>query len=288
MVLKHYFALLFIILSLVSCSSASKKQNDEEADIFFDMGTNALMNRNYTVALTNLLTAAEKNPNRSDIHNNLGMAYYFKKQNQLAIKHIQTALKLDPKNTDAKSNLASLHLDMKQYDVAKKYYNEVLSDMTYPKQHITYYNLGKLEYEQKNLPEAKKYFTQSVQENPNTCASQYYLGLIEFKTKNYKAAQNYFKEAYYGVCYSNEFPLYYHGLAFEKNGEYDKAIGRYQELIDRFPRSNLIEKSRARIKSVSILNAESKPSGSFAKQDTNENMLMEAGSTDENLISPEF
>lgn len=280
--------LLLLLMLLVSCSTASNKENEEEADIFFSMGTNALMNRNYTVALTNLITASEKNPKRSDIQNNLGMAYYFKKQTQLAVKHIQIALKLDPKNTDAKSNLASLHLDMKQYELATKYYNEVLSDLTYPKQYITYYNLGKVEYDQKKFPEAKKYFTMSVKENPNTCASQYYLGLIEFKTKNYKAAQNYFKEAYYGVCYSNEFPLFYHGLAFEKNGEYDKAMGRYQELIDRFPKSNLIEKSRARIKVVSLLQSESRPASNFAKQDTNENMLMESGSTDENLIAPEF
>lgn len=281
--------ILTLLLVIVSCSSASKQQNQDEADIFFNMGTTALMNRNYTVALTNLLTAAEKDPNRSDIHNNLGMAYYFKKQNQLALKHIQRALKLNAKNTDAKSNLASLHLDMKQFDLAKKYYKEVLSDLTYPKQHITYYNLGKVEYDQKNLSEAKKYFQLSVKENPNTCASQYYLGLIEFKTKHFKNAQNYFKDAYYGICYSNEYPLFYHGLSFEKNGEYDKAMGRYQELIDRFPRSTLLEKSRARIKTVSILKSESgSTSTNFAENKENDNMLFSPEATDETLISPEF
>lgn len=282
--------LIFIFL-FISCSSASRKQNAEEADIFFSMGTNALMNRNYTVALTNLLTALEKAPERSDIHNNLGMAYYFKNQNQLALKHIHTALKLDPKNTDAKSNLASLHLDMKQYDLAKKYYKEVLSDLTYPKQHVTYYNLGKVDYEQKNYPEAKKYFLQSVQENPNTCASQYYLGLIEYKTKNFKNAQNYFKDAYYGVCYSNEFPLYYHGLSFEKNAEYDKALGRYQELIDRFPRSLLIEKAKARIKVVTVIKSESRPASStFAEQGNEPNLMPGTNDSNENdsVISPEF
>jgi Tfp pilus assembly protein PilF len=286
--LKLSFILIIILSQLASCSSASKKQNAEEADIFFSMGTNALMNRNYTVALTNLLTAVEKAPNRSDIHNNLGMAYYFKKQNQLALKHIQIALKLEPKNTDAKSNLASLHLDMKQYDQAKKYYTEVLGDLTYPKQHITYYNLGKVEYDQKKYPEAKKYFQQSVQENPNTCASQYYLGLIEYKTKNFKNAQNYFKDAYYGVCYSNEFPLYYHGLSFEKNAEYDKAMGRYQELIDRFPRSVLINKAKERIKIVSVLQSESRPSTTFAEQNIEQPTELETNDNNETLLSPEF
>ncbi len=282
------FLISTIFLLLSSCSSTSKKQNAEEADIFFSMGTNALMNHNYTVALSNLLTAVEKSPDRSDIHNNLGMAYYFKKQNQLALKHIQIALKLDPKNTDAKSNLASLHLDLKQYDQAKKYYTEVLSDLTYPKQHITYYNLGKVEYDQKHYEEAKKYFHQSVQENPNTCASQYYLGLIEYKTKQFKNAQNYFKDAYYGICYSNEFPLYYHGLSFEKNAEYDKAIGRYQELIDRFPRSRLIEKAKARIKIVSVMQSESRPASSnLAEQNLDQNLMPSEGN-DENVLSPEF
>ena len=252
---------------LLSCASASKKQIEEEADIYFGMGTNALINKNYTVALTNLLSAVEKAPNRSDIHNNLGMAYYFKKQPQLALKHIQTAIKLDPKNTDARSNLASLYLDMKKYSEAKEFYKQVLTDLTYPKQYITYYNLGKIEYDLKNFNEAKNYFSLSIKENPNACASQYYIGLIEYKAKNYKASQNYFKEAYYGVCYSNEYPLYYHGLSLEKSSEYQKALGRYQELIDRFPNSQLVPKAQERIKVVSVLQSESKPLGSMANQD---------------------
>lgn len=286
--------LVLPILILTSCSSPSKKQMEEEADVYFNMGTNALINKNYTVALTNLLTAAEKSPERSDIQNNLGMAYYFKRQQQLAFQHVNRAIKLDPKNTDAKSNLASLYLDTKQFELAKNTYLEVLKDLTYTKQYITYYNLGKLEYDQNKLAEAKTYFHQSVRENPNACASQYYLGLIEYKNKNYKPAQEYFKDAYYGVCYSNEYPLFYHGLSFEKNGEYDKAVGRYQELVDRFPRSKLVSKAHERIRSASILQAEQKPTQQFAKQQAIEiNDIISNGednSTEGNdaTVSPEF
>lgn len=275
-------------LFIISCSGNSKRQNAEEGDVYFNMGTSALVNKNYTVALTNLLTAVERCPDRSDIHNNLGMAYYFKNQQKLAFKHVNMAIKLDSKNTDARSNLASLYLDTKQYDLARKEYSTVLNDLTYTKQYITYYNLGKLEYDQKKYNEARSYFVQSIKENPNACASQYYLGLIEFKEKKYKNAQNYFKDSYYGVCYSNEYPLFYHGLAFEKNGEFDKAIGRYQELIDRFPRSKLVEKSKARIKSASLLQAETRPMTNFAKQNDMSEMLQGEGSSEDNTVTPEF
>lgn len=284
------FNLVLCAFWLSSCSSQTKKQIEEEADVYFNMGTNALVNKNYTVALTNLLTASEKSPERSDIHNNLGMAYYFKNQPQLAFKHVKLAVKLDPKNTDAKSNLASLYLDSKQYELAKNEYLEVLKDLTYQKQYVTYYNLGKVEYDQKKFAEAKAYFKQSIRENPNSCAAQYYLGLIEFKDKKYKNAQNYFKDSYYGVCYSNEYPLFYHGLSFEKNGEYDKAIGRYQELIDRFPRSKLVSKANERIRSASILQAEQKPTQQFAKQQGIDDILQSENNdqTEDATVSPEF
>jgi Tfp pilus assembly protein PilF len=249
---------LLLAFILASCSS-TKNKNEEMADLYYSMGTNSLMSKNYTVALTNLLKAKELSPKRSDINNNLGMAYLYKKDMKQAFFYIQQAIKFDPKNTDAVSNLGSLYMENKNYAKAKETYQNVLKDLTYPKQFITYYNLGKIEFEQKNLEKAKEFFKLSVDDNASACASYYYLGQIDLKLKNYTAAQDNFKNAYYGTCYGNEFPLYYHGLAFEMDGKIEVALGRYQELIDRFPSSALSAKAQTRISQIQLQDKAKQP-----------------------------
>lgn len=248
-----YISLLTLLIS--SCASKKEKEQlEEQTDLYFSMGTNALINKNYTIALTHLLKAEELAPNRSDIKNNLGMAYYFKEEKILAKQFITKSLELDPKNSDARSNLASIYVEEKKYDLARKEYQNILKDLTYPKQYLTYYNLGKIEYDQNNNLKAKNFFLQSVKENPNACTSNYYVGLIEMREKNYKKAQEHFQQAYYGTCYTNEYPLFYHALSLERDNNNQAALGRYQELIDRFPSSELSIKAKMQIKGLMIKN----------------------------------
>lgn len=251
---------VFMLLIAASCtSSRESSQKEEEADLYYSMGTNALINKNYTIALTQLLKAEELSPKRSDIQNNLGMAYYFKNNYNLAQTHILKSLELDPKNSDARSNYASLLSDRKKYKEAITEYNKILEDLTYPKQYLTYYNLGKIQYDLKKFDKASEFFKLSIKENPSACASHFYLGLMSYKMQQYKSAQKYFKDAYYGTCYSNEEPLFYHALSLEKDHNFQGAIGRYQELIDRFPQSELAAKAKNQLKLINIQTATSLP-----------------------------
>jgi type IV pilus assembly protein PilF len=243
----------WMLSTLISCSSQklSSDQRKEQAELYYSMGTNALIAQNYTVALNNLLKAAELTPERSDIHNNLGMAYHFKNKRELAYKHVQKAIELDENNSDALSNMASLYIAEKKYAQAKELYQKVLQQLTYDKQYLTYYNLGKIEYDQKNFPVAREFFQQSVKENPGACASHFYLGMIEYRTSQWSAAADAFREAYYGTCYTNEYPLYYHAKALEQKGLLQQAAMKYQELIDRFNQSTLKPKAQQALQLIS-------------------------------------
>jgi type IV pilus assembly protein PilF len=241
--MKFSMMALFLSILIFSCSSTEKNEKENQADLLYSMGTNNLISKNYTLALSNLLQAYEIMPDRSDINNNLGMAYYFKGEKETAKRIVQRALELDPKNSDARSNLASFYMDDKKYEEAKKLYELVLKDLTYNKLSLTYFNLGKIELAQNNFDRAQNYFVKSLKEDENSCASSYHLGLISFKKRDYKTAAKHFKQSYYGPCYNNELPVYYHAIALEKMGDPEGSRLKFREIIERFPRSQYAQKS---------------------------------------------
>jgi tetratricopeptide (TPR) repeat protein len=235
------------------------------------------------LALSNLLQAYELQPNRSDINNNLGMAYYFKNEKIIAMKYILKALELDPKNSDARSNLASFYMEEKKWEEAKKLYEIVLKDLTYNKISLTYYNLGKIELAQNNFDRAQEYFVKSLKEDENSCASSYHLGLISFKKKDFPTAAKHFKNSYYGQCYNNELPVYYHGITLEKMGDFDGARLKFREIIERFPKSEYAQKSLRMIDLIDQNSATTMPKA-LSKDHVNE----KKDEDDSELTPPSF
>jgi len=284
---KCFLSVLFLVqFFLIGCSSSEKKDREEQADLLYSMGTNNLISKNYTLALSNLLQAYEILPNRSDINNNLGMAYYFKGEKEIAKKIILRALELDPKNSDARSNLASFYMEEKKWTEAKKLYEIVLKDLTYNKLSLTYFNLGKIELAQNNFDRAQEYFVKSLKEDENSCASSYHLGLISFKKKDFSSAAKHFKQSYYGPCYNNELPVYYHAITLEKMGDFESARLKFREIIERFPKSEYAQKSLKMIDLMEQNSASSIPK-EYSKNSSKEESASPNGK-DLQLDPPEF
>lgn len=280
MIIRNAMAGLLIFI-LGACSSSEKSKREEQADLLYSMGTNNLISKNYTLALANLLQAYEISPERSDINNNLGMAYYFKEDKASAKKYVQKALELDSKNSDAKSNLASFYVEEKNWSEAKKLYEDVLTDLTYNKRSLVFYNLGKIELAQNNYDLAESFLKKSLKEDENACASAYHLGLISFKKKDFSSAAKYFKSSYYGPCYNNELPVYYHGITLEKLGDFDGARLKFREIVERFPKSEYAKKSLRMMDLIEQNSAEGKGSKAYSQQS-------EGTENSDNELSPQF
>jgi Tfp pilus assembly protein PilF len=114
------------------------------------------------------------------------MAYYLKGHRDLAIKTIEHAIQLDEKNTDAKSNLAAIALKENDYDYAEKLLNQVLKDLVYDKQTITYYNLGIIALKKNEPSKAKELFEKSIAEDSNYCPSHFRLGVFAYQSRKFK------------------------------------------------------------------------------------------------------
>jgi len=241
----------------LSCSSNSDKKN-QRAELYFNSGTQSLMDKDYTMALTSLLKANQLSPKNSSILTNLGMAYYFKGEKDLAIQTLKKALELDSENADSKVNLASIYYHDKNYALAEKLYKQVLKNLTYDKQARTYYNLGLIEHETKrDLLQAEKYYKLSIKEDENYCPSYFQLGIIQFTQKKFNTALKSFREAGSGTCYEAPAPHYHQGLTLIALRKFDEARLKFDEIESRFKKSPYANKARikaAELKSIELNN----------------------------------
>lgn len=230
-----------LFINLISCATTETKEispTHKKAQIYYNQGTNELIQKDYTSALKHLLEANALQPNDSKIHNNLGMAYYFKNRPNKAKIYIKKAIELDPKNTDARMNLGSLYMESKNFKEAKIQFKLVSDDLTYPNQYRTFYNLGVLNYELGNINEAIANLKQSITEFPQYCSAHFKLGDIYFQNKNYSEALERFKISSQGTCYNNPEPIYHQALTYIELKQYDTAKLKLEELVERFSTGN--------------------------------------------------
>jgi type IV pilus assembly protein PilF len=241
-------AFFTLVLMLVSSCASNKSTQSKQAALYFGAGTQSLINKSYTEALTNLLKANELDPDNSDIINNLGMAYYFKDQKDLAIRHLQRSLELNNKNSDARTNLASIYLKEGNVPQAEKLYKEVLADLTYDKQARTYYNLGIIELEsKKNLETANTYFQLSLKEDENFCPSYFQTGIINYNRGRFSDALRNFKESSMGTCNDAPAAHYYQALSLMKLKKFTEARLKLDEVDVRFKKSIFAVKARTKL-----------------------------------------
>ena len=247
--------ILFLLVLVFGCASNGDKKVDKskkKAEIYYNRGTEELVNKDYTAALKYLIQAGKLSPKDSRILNNLGMAYFFKQRVNLAIKYISKSIELDPANTRAKLNLATVYMENKQFQLAEKNFNNVLEDLTFDQQFRTYYNLGTLSLKRKKLQQAINFFNQSLAENENYCPSHFQKGLIFYDQKKYDNALDSFKAAGRGVCYNNPEPLYYQALAHIKLNQIAPAKERLEDIIGRFSGTNFAKNAQRKLNSINL------------------------------------
>jgi tetratricopeptide (TPR) repeat protein len=236
---KIIFITTFLVF-LVSCASnENKEQTPEEkkADLYYELGTNELMKKNYLPALTSLLQAKGLAPKDSKIRNNLGMAYYFKGQPELAITELKEAISLDNKNTDAKVNLGTIYFEKKKNKDARKLYEEVLTNLTFENQFRTYYNLALVDLAEGDRRGAFLNLEKSIKEKEDYCPAHFKLGQLYSEEYKFKEALASYRNAGQGTCVSEPAPVYEQAVTLINLERKEEAKKKFQELINKFPKS---------------------------------------------------
>ncbi len=243
---------LALLLLAFGCASKQKTPAEKALDVHYNYGTEFLMNKNYTEAITQLLKAVEIAPENPEVHNNLGMAYYFKGEKASAERHIRRALALDAKNTDARNNLASLRFEAGDLAEAERLYKECLKDLTYEKQARVYFNLSLIAQRQGNRANTESYLRLSLKEDDSYCPAWFQLGQFEYQARDLKQALKNFREAGMGMCANDPAPLYWQGVVLGEMGDTLAARMKFDELETRFPRTSFAVQAREQISRLNL------------------------------------
>jgi Flp pilus assembly protein TadD len=273
---------LCIVASLFfGCSSQDvQSPKDKKADLYYQHGTSKLVSKDYTGALKHLILANKFRKNDSKILNNLAMAYFFKDQLSKAKKLFKKAIAADPKNSDARNNLGSLYFRTKEFELAKKQYITVSKDLIYPHQYRIYYNLAKIAILRNKTFQAVSLLEKSLSDRHDYCPAHFELGKIASANYSYKKALSNFKEATKGTCIDLPAPHYNQALTLEKMRNFPQAKIKYNEVIEKFPRSQYSTLSTMKLRKLQ--------SSSYRSEQSNLSVQKELKKKIQSYNSPKF
>lgn len=232
----HINFILVLCLFFASCVNTEKSsKNADKAFLKLQIGVSLIEKNELPQALKELLEAESLDPDSALVHNNLGLVYFLRKKTDLAVKHYSKAVALKPDFTEAKNNLARVYIEIKQYKDAEKLLNQVLEDLTYNNVPAAYMNFGLMRFNQKNYPEAKSYFRKLLEVSREDCYANVYYGRSYLEMNQLKdAAEQLDKAATYCKPFNIDEGHYYSAIAYYRMGKRDRAVTRFEEIIQTF------------------------------------------------------
>lgn len=254
--MKYCATFFFVLFLASSCASNQEKEKkyatpaEKKAELHYSHGTEKLVKKDYTLALNHLLKAVNANEKDPKIHNNLGMTYYFKGKLDMAIKHLKRSSELDPENFDALNNIASIYYKQGRYELAKSQYQKVLTNLHYPHQYRTHYNMALLHLREGSEFKARNQLAASIAENKDYCPAYFLLGKLEYEIKNYNSAFENFHKSGLGTCFSEPAPIFWKAKTLIKQNKLLRADQMFREIIKKFPSTAYSRKAAVELRDI--------------------------------------
>lgn len=223
--------------------NTSKRQ--EEANLHMQIAVSHIQNQNYPMALKELMTAEDLAPNNASIESNLGLVYFLREHYDMAEKHYLKSISIRNDFTEAKNNLARVYIEVGQLTKAEPLLKDALKDLTFSEYYLIYVNYGILEFKQKNYTASKMYLKKALELDRENCQAHLYLGRNYLDTVEVSLAADQLEKAI-SFCQPQgvDDAHYYAALAHFRNKQRDRAIVRFEELIQIFPTGKYNEKAK--------------------------------------------
>lgn len=251
---KILLSLLFsaVLLLNMSCAGKSPKEdrNQKAGDLYFNAGTQDLVEGRTTEALANLIQASKLLPKEASVWNNLGLAYAAKRDFVKARDSFDRALKLDPNFTDARQNIGALNLSENKLVAAEKDFKLVLQDLTYGKGFQANYNLALIYLKQNKLILAEQELRLALKNNGNYCPAWYELGNLFNNRGELGEAEKALKKAVTGTCFNNPKAHYEIANIYVRQRNIPMARKKFLEVIELFPSSEWARKSESTLNMI--------------------------------------
>ena len=246
---------LVLLLSVIACSTAAKEKKGKQAVAYRELAEAYFFERQYTLALQELLKAEKLRPDSPAIHNDLGLIYMMKEQLDLSVQHFKTAIELKPDYPQAINNLATALLKKQEWDEAILYLDQLIKNLVYTTPQNPLVNLGWAYFNKKDYVRAEKYYKLAIKHYDDGFPKDMTLiralgglGRTHIATGNFARALSVLSRA---AKEAPEIPdtYFYMGRAYEKAGHLKDAKMAYLKVIDVAPDSEIANKAaRAALK----------------------------------------
>lgn len=163
-------------LAAAVCAAPAFAQNQTDPEIAFNTGLTHLREGRIDMALEAFRRAVKQDPKNPYFHKGLGLALLRKadaeavpatqrKRANDAIEEFRKALELNPYYVDVRNDLGTALVLAGSREEAKREFLKAFEDAMNPTPEISARNLGRASLEERNWPEAQRWFQTSVQRN---------------------------------------------------------------------------------------------------------------------------
>lgn len=251
-----YFLVLFGVLLFIGCGSQKKespvtepdsvtdpviakldklnkdiKEDQDNPDLYHERAKFYLGNNEFNEALKDIVTALEIDSGYADYYVTLSDVHLAMGKLQKTVVALEKAINLDAEQTDAYLKLAEMSIVIRDYKKAVEYIDQALQvDELLAK---AYFLRGLVMLENGDTVRGIRNFQKSVDVEQEYFDAHFQLGVLYAEKKN-NLAIDYFNNAL-NIDPLNIDALYYLGMFYQETGEYDKAILKYNSLLDKNP-----------------------------------------------------
>ena len=233
---------LLVSLSLFGCVSTTTgtpppEANDEEAaELNYQLGARYYQNGTYELARDRLELAVEQNPKMAKAYSTLGLTYEAIGNLRLATEAYENAIKVAPHDFNVQNTYAVFLCKQQDFDGAKKYFERAASAPTNDYSERTLTNAGVCMAQEPDLVAAEKFFREALEKRPTYGEALLQLCLLKYQQQDFLSARA-FLQRYMAINTATAGVLY---LAAEIEGQLGNDHGRTEfvdQLLREFPNS---------------------------------------------------
>lgn len=215
----RYKMLLVVFISIVlnGCggnASKDKMSNNEQAQLFMQMGARYLKLGMLKIAKEKLEEGEALDANNADIHNLLGVLYERLKKVDEAGQQYQLANQLGIENAGIKNNYGRFLCEKGDYQAGKELLLAALALPLNRRKWFAYTNLAKCELSQGHQKVAERYFRMALRMNKTYSPALAEMQKISYQLEKYMSARA-FLERYLAVAKHSAQTLWY-GIQTER------------------------------------------------------------------------
>lgn len=235
---KPTIRLLFSMLlaaSLLGCAGDAEKKK-ELADIYLQLGVRYMNLNKLESAKENLEKVIEQDPDNVQAHNALGYLFERIQKYPEAKQHYQTALELEPEDISIQNNFGRFLCERREFDEGTKLLNMAVANLLNDRAWIAMTNLGLCQLGMGNQQQAKNYFKDALQLNPNYAPALLEMQKFSYQSGEYWAAKGYLQR-YLQQASQTPKTLWIAIQTEQALGNYNLADEYRNELLEKFPSS---------------------------------------------------